>query len=267
MATLTVSKSFSMLAAMDWNWEVTSYSATSVVISDGIHKQTFTGNFSFSNAGVVSGTVTQTRYYDSNGSSLAYTLGNTSLSASQLQVFAETYGDTQQTYAFALSGNDTVTGSSGSDTLLGYGGNDTISAGMGADELRGGDGNDVLVGGAGNDKLTGNAGSDFFRFETAPGTSNIDTVTDFNTVDTLQFAKSVFTAFSATGAISAANYVEGTNVAAKDANDFLLYDTGTGKLFYDRDGTGSAAPVQVALLGVATHPGANDIGPADFVIV
>ena len=52
-----------------------------------------------------------------------------------MQTHAETFGDTQATYAYALSGNDSITGSYGNDVLLGYAGNDSLLGGTGNDSL------------------------------------------------------------------------------------------------------------------------------------
>jgi hypothetical protein len=40
-------------------------------------------------------------------------------------------------------------------------------------------------------------------------------------------------------------------VVAKDADDYLLYDTTTDKLYYDADGSGSGASVWVATVELA----------------
>ena len=49
---------------------------------------------------------------------------------------------------------------------------------------------------------------------------------------------------------------------ALDANDFLLYDTNDGSLYYDADGNGSGARVEfVSLTGIPA------LTAADFAIV
>ena len=106
--------------------------------------------------------------------------------------------------------------------------------------------------------MIGGAGSDYFAFNTAPNaTTNKDTITDFVTgVDKLQFSKAVFTGLgSIVGNISAAQFWSGAGVvAAHDADDRIVYNTTTGALYYDGDGAGGVAAVQVALLGTVTHP-------------
>ncbi|VVN72227.1 calcium-binding protein [Pseudomonas fluorescens] len=143
MASLTLSNSFSFLADQDWDWVVTVATSNSLTISDGVHTQVFTGSFTYPSPGVVAGTVTGSTYAE-NGVPI-YTLTGISKSAAQLAEFAQTPGDTQATYAFILSGNDTITGSSGDDTLLGYAGNDLLDGGAGADKLDGGAGNDTYI--------------------------------------------------------------------------------------------------------------------------
>lgn len=146
MATVTLQTSFNMLSPQDWGWEVDQATATFMSITDGVHTQTFNGSFSFGAGGSVTGTVSSTRYYV--GGVLTYTVTGMTTganSAAVLQGHAETTGDTQQTYAYVLKGNDSLRGSSGNDTLLGYAGNDTLNGGAGADAMLGGAGNDTYV--------------------------------------------------------------------------------------------------------------------------
>jgi Ca2+-binding RTX toxin-like protein len=125
-----------------------------------------------------------------------------------------------------------------------------------SDSLKG-DGNaNLLEGGLGSDVLTGGVGGDIFSFRDL----SRDTITDFNVVDdTIQLDHAVFSAL-AVGAVNATNFVTGTS--AVDSNDYLIYNASTGALFYDLDGSGSAAAVQIALLG--SNPGLTN---GDFVVV
>jgi Ca2+-binding RTX toxin-like protein len=49
---------------------------------------------------------------------------------------------------------------------------------------------------------------------------------------------------------------------AQDANDHLIYETDTGKLFYDADGIGAGAAIQFAAL-----TGNPAISVADFQVI
>lgn len=142
-----------------------------------------------------------------------------------------------------------LTGSSFADSLTGAAGNDTIA---------GGDGNDVLSGGLGNDNLTGGAGNDVFVFNSAPNaTSNKDTITDFvSGSDKLQLSKAVFTGLGLqTGNLSSAQFWSGANLTGgHDADDRVVYDSKSGALYYDADGIGGSAAVQIAVIGTSTHP-------------
>ena len=100
----------------------------------------------------------------------------------------------------------------------------------------------------GDDDLTGLAGQDQFLFNTPlNGASNVDRVIDFNVADdTILLDNAVFSSSLGLGNISAGEFVIGT--AAQDANDRIIYNSGTGALFYDNDGVGGNAQVQFAEL-------------------
>ena len=166
----------------------------------------------------------------------------------------------QSSITYTLGANVENLGLSGTASINGTGNalDNSISGNSNNNILNGGAGNDFLNGGLGNDSLIGGAGSDYFAFNTAPNaTTNKDTITDFVTgVDKLQFSKAVFTGLgSIVGNISAAQFWSGAGVvAAHDADDRIVYNTTTGALYYDGDGAGGVAAVQVALLGTVTHP-------------
>jgi Ca2+-binding RTX toxin-like protein len=107
----------------------------------------------------------------------------------------------------------------------------------------------VLNGGTGSDVLTGGANVDSFVFNTTLGASNIDRITDFNTIsDTIRLENAVFTGLAG-GALAASAFVRNTSGNAADASDRVIYESDTGRLYFDRDGTGAAAKVHFATLG------------------
>jgi Ca2+-binding RTX toxin-like protein len=140
------------------------------------------------------------------------------------------------------------------NVITGGAGNDVLNGAAGDDALIGGAGNDTLVGGAGNDVLEGGAGNDVFLFNAAPGATNVDVIEDFASgADHLRLDNAVYTALGPDGALAAAAFNAGAGfTAGQDASDRLIYDTTTGALYYDRDGSGIAASVQIATL--ADHP-------------
>ena len=119
----------------------------------------------------------------------------------------------------------------------------------------------VIDGRGGNDTLVGLGAADTFAFTTAlDGTNNVDTVRDFASgSDKVGLASDVFAAVT-DGGILAGEFVLGT--AAADADDRLVYDQPTGRLFFDADGNGSGAAVLFARFDAGTALAAND-----FVVV
>ena len=130
-------------------------------------------------------------------------------------------------------------GHAGNDRLYGRAGNDKLSGGTGNDRLLGDVGHDTLDGGAGRDVLAGGAGRDTFVFTAhRPGSAHADTITDYNkTHDTIQLDNKYMPGLGPVGRLSSAKFVLGTK--AKEADDRLIYDRSTGKLYYDADGSGS----------------------------
>jgi Ca2+-binding RTX toxin-like protein len=62
------------------------------------------------------------------------------------------------------------------------------------------------------------------------------------------------------GELSAENFVIGA--AAKDSDDYIIYNNKTGALYYDVDGEDSAAAVQFAVID--NHA---KLASADFIII
>jgi Ca2+-binding RTX toxin-like protein len=146
------------------------------------------------------------------------------------------------------AGNDTLNGGSHNDALSGSGGNDTLNGEGGRDALNGGAGNDTLNGSFGSDKLTGGAGLDSFLFNTPLNAATyVDRVFDFSSVDDkILLGSAIFTAAGPPGTLAAGAFVIGS--AAADAGDRIVYNSATGALSYDPDGTGATAQTQFATL-------------------
>lgn len=134
------------------------------------------------------------------------------------------------------------------ERVSGTAGADVLRGGIGNDRLSGGAGNDKLYGGSGNDILTGGSGRDAFVFDTKPNKkTNHDKITDFKVVDdTIWLDNAVFTKVGKNGTLKSSAFWTGSK--AHDASDRIIYDKKAGILYYDADGTGSAAQVQIASL-------------------
>ena len=132
-----------------------------------------------------------------------------------------------------------------------------LMGGRKADALMGGDGNDQLNGGLGNDKLTGGAGWDVFAFTTKLGRTNVDRVLDFHAEDDTIFLSAKVFGKIAKGGLSKEAFHIGSK--AHDLDDRIIYNSKTGALSYDRDGSGSEyAAIKFAQLTPKTLITADD---------
>ena len=62
---------------------------------------------------------------------------------------------------------------------------------------------------------------------------------------------------------AAKHFTKNKQGVAKDSNDYIIYHTRTGALLYDRDGKGSAAAAQFAIL--ENRP--KNLAASDFLVV
>jgi Ca2+-binding RTX toxin-like protein len=171
------------------------------------------------------------------------------------------------------SGNDALIADDAGRQLLGAYGNDSLTGGAGADFLLGDGvfsapaaavGNDTLEGGAGHDTLGGGDGADLFRFAAAPGAANADVVTDFvSGTDRLELDGRVMTALGSSGALSTGDARFYAGAGAHDADDRIVYNTTTGELSYDADGSGASTAQLIATLQGAPSLSATDITVAN----
>jgi Ca2+-binding RTX toxin-like protein len=133
----------------------------------------------------------------------------------------------------------------------------------GADKLYGGSGNDLLDGGLGADILTGDAGADSFRFSTELGDGNVDRIKDFNAAsDLVLLDNSIFTQVGDDGVLAIGSFHMSRAGVSHDADDRIIYDTDSGALYYDADGSGDIDAIQFAQLNRYL-----DLSADDFIIV
>ncbi|MGA0532714.1 hypothetical protein [Hansschlegelia sp. KR7-227] len=201
-------------------------------------------------------------------------------------------GSSQTDYLIGYDGNDTLDGGAGgADTLAGGNGLDTASwaksgrlvqvfldgskaHGSGAtgdvllnienlegsrfgDGLHGDAKANVISGKAGNDLLWGQGGKDTFVFDTAlNGKTNVDSLRDFeHLVDRIALDRDLFEGivFGKTGLMASKHFYEGS--AAHDLNDRIIYNSETGRLFYDADGNKAGGEKAVAFAIIAKQDG------------
>ena len=151
-----------------------------------------------------------------------------------------------------LTGNAAIngTGNGQANSIYGNGAANVIDAGGGDDRLFGGVGKDVLTGGAGADR---------FIFD-APlnAATNVDKITDFSSADDgIYLETAIFTAIG-NGALASGAFAAGT--AAADSSDRIVYDSASGNIWYDADGSGSGAAILFASVSAGTA-----LTAADFI--
>jgi Ca2+-binding RTX toxin-like protein len=129
-----------------------------------------------------------------------------------------------------------------------------------------GDGNDTIRGGLGQDTLFGSSGSDVYVFDVAPGEANADEVLSFDKfpdwgeLDRLFLDDSVMPALGATGQMSEDDdrfYAAAGATGGADGEDRVVYDTDTGRLYYDADGSGLGGAQLIATVHVSSMTGAT----------
>lgn len=133
----------------------------------------------------------------------------------------------------------------------------TLNGGLGNDTLIGGSSDDFLIGGNGSDLLTSGNGADRFIYN-AKG-EGIDQITDFIAVnDTIAVSAAGFGGgLTPSTSISTAQWFIGTG--ATTASHRFIYNSANGNLFFDSDGNGANAQIQLAMLSGAPVLTNNDI--------
>lgn len=146
---------------------------------------------------------------------------------------------------------------SADQTLIGSDSRNRIFSASGSDTLDGRGGNDRLYG-TGDDTLTGGTGRDQFIFQTRNARGG-DTITDFSGIagdgDRIVLSDNYFDALvsSTRGMhrLGEDGVLIGDGATAQTADQHIIYDSSSGLLYYDSDGSGSDRAIVLADLGGA----------------
>jgi uncharacterized delta-60 repeat protein len=173
-----------------------------------------------------------------------------------------TSGDTLPGGGVGAAGDDILYGLDSSagnfDFLYGGSGNDKLFGQNGGDKLYGGNGNDVLYGGNGNDTLDGGLGHDTFVFDSAVIAANSDTISGFNATGTGADSDSIYLALSIYGSLTAGNFRANLTGNAEFAADRIIYETDTGAIYYDSNGSSAGGSTLFATITPGTLTGTLD---------
>lgn len=190
------------------------------------------------------------------------------------------------------AGNDIISTGAGNDTIFLGNGFDTVLGGTGKDifdfiaiptgasipaSSDGSSGGGFVLGAASSVSGSGST-SDFQGSTSAGGAPTATVIKDFNAgknhgvVDQIYFDSSIFEALSASklpAGLATTNFLVGKGVSGPSANetgvdDYLIFDTASGALYYDPDG--NLAEEQAVLIAVLKGK-LTDFGLEDIVIV
>lgn len=163
-----------------------------------------------------------------------------------------------------LAGFENVVGGTGADRITGNKAANVLDGAKGNDSLAGGKGKDTLSGGLGQDSLTGGDKADTFVFDVKPGGKHADIITDFrHNTDIIGLDDLVFAAIGPK--LEAKEFYAAAGATrAHDRDDRIVYDTRTGKLYYDDDGNKAGGHAAVLFATLSNKP---PLDHGDFAIV
>lgn len=172
---------------------------------------------------------------------------------------------------FNTYARDKIYGTDDDNVLRSGGGISNLHGRGGDDRLVGSFVFDRLFGGTGNDILIGRRSEDFFVFDTKLDPErNVDRIRGFEAIDSFMLDDRVFDGISAKKVdIDFDNFGRPRSIldevfeansggVAKDENDRIIYDTDSGRLYYDPDGSGGERRVLFAKVRDAPSIDADD---------
>jgi Ca2+-binding RTX toxin-like protein len=142
---------------------------------------------------------------------------------------------------------------------------DFIDARKGNDTVKGLGGDDTINGGKGKDVLDGGKGRDAFVFDAKLDSSNVDTIHNFKPgADQVWLDKDIYLKLKSDvgTTIGEAAFHASKSGKAHDKSDRIIYETDTGNLSYDDNGTRAGHAILIAHLDKGLH-----LTEANFLIV
>jgi Ca2+-binding RTX toxin-like protein len=140
--------------------------------------------------------------------------------------------------------------------------NDSLTGNGSAQNLTARAGADTLAGAGGLDTLWGGAGPDVFVFREMGG-ANADRIGDWASgSDKVHLDDAAFAAIGAMGNFASNDgrfWSAAGATSGHDSNDRVIYNTSTGSLYYDADGSGSGGAQLIATLTGLPGVAASDI--------
>ena len=170
------------------------------------------------------------------------------------------------------NGDDTLNGSPAFSVINGLDGNDFIDGHTSAEIINGGNGDDTIRGVGGNDIIDGGAGKDTYQYFSFDSSSiYTDVIVNFNAIDDrfeLDNGPGYFGAIK--GYLDADEFRSGAGItSAADSNDFIIYNSTTGDLYFDYDGNGSNVAIKLATLvnpiGTLTYSNFKMFSMGEFI--
>ena len=164
------------------------------------------------------------------------------------------YGDTD-----TLNSIENIIGSGSADIIGGDDNVNNLTGGSGEDAIAGQGGDDFIVGGADSDILTGGAGAD--RFVYVSSSEGGDSITDFEVgTDRIVIVGATFAGDLGLSGGTLSSDAFFADSAAVDADDRFGYNSSTGQVLFDADGSGaSGAEVLLTLENIPTGFSSADI--------
>ena len=153
---------------------------------------------------------------------------------------------------------ENAAGGKSSDSILGNNFRNALSGNLGADLIQGLGGQDTIEGGQGADTLYGGTGDDYFVFSVDTSSASADDIVDFRSSDDSIHLVSAGNDQSL-GQLEDASFLANSTGLASGIEDRVIFNTISGQVFYDCDGSGEKPAIELFSLNPSV-----DVTAADF---